>query len=140
MRDVLFAAIACASLGLAAPASAGDKENIQSLDDQFCAAANRGDADTVAAMYASDATVLPPGNSIVKGSEIRTLFAGMASQLTNLKLTATDVTRLSPDYIQEIGISTYITKGDKPVNVASSYVVVWKKVDGAWKLWTDIFH
>jgi uncharacterized protein (TIGR02246 family) len=140
MREILYTAIACASLGFAAPASAGDKENIQSLDNQFTAAGNRGDADAVAAMYASDATVLPPGNSVVKGAEIRTLFAGMASQLTNLKLIATDVTRLSPDYIQEIGVSTYTTKGEKPVKVTSSYVVVWKQVDGAWKLWTDVFH
>ena len=140
MRKMLYAAIALASLGLAPPAFAGDKETIQSLDDQFSAAANRGDADAVAAMYASGATVLPPGNSAVQGAEIRTMFAGMAAQLTNLKLTATDVTRLSPDYIREIGVSTYTTKGEKPVNVTSSYVVVWKRVDGAWKLWTDIFH
>ena len=52
MRKMLYAAIALASLGLAPPAFAGDKETIQSLDDQFSAAANRGDADAVAAMYA----------------------------------------------------------------------------------------
>jgi uncharacterized protein (TIGR02246 family) len=140
MRKILYAAIAWASLGLAAPAIAGDKETIQSLDDQFSAAANRGDADAVAAMYASGATVLPPDNSVVKGAGIQALFAGMASQVTDLKLTATDVTRLSPDYIREIGVSTYTTKSAKPVNVTGSYVVVWKQVDGAWKLWTDIFH
>lgn len=140
MRACLCAAIALASLGLAAPAFAGDKEAIQSLDDQFSAAGNRGDAGAIAAMYAPGATVLPPDNSVVTGAGIKTLFAGMASQLTNLKLTATEVTRLSPDYIREIGVSSFTTKGDKPANVTGSYVVVWKRVDGAWKLWTDIFH
>jgi uncharacterized protein (TIGR02246 family) len=140
MRDVLFAALACTTLGLAAPAFAGDKDAIQALDDQFSAAANRGDADALAAMYAPDATVLPADNSVVTGAGIRALFAGMATQVTNLKLTATDVRRLSKDYIREIGVSTYTTKGEKPVNVTTSYVVVWREVDGAWKLWTDIFH
>ncbi len=140
MREVLCAAIATGSLFLAAPAVAGDKETIQALDDRFSAAGNRGDAGALAAMYASDATLLPPDNSALKGPGIRALFASMAPQVTNLKLTATDVTRLSPDYIREIGVSTYTTKGDKPVNVTGSYVVVWKQVGGAWKLWTDIFH
>jgi uncharacterized protein (TIGR02246 family) len=140
MREVLCTAIATGCLLLAASAFAGDKETIQALDDQFSAAGNRGDADALAAMYASDATLLPPDNSALTGSGIRALFASMAPQVTNLKLTATDVTRLSPDYIREIGVSTYTTKGDKPVNVTGSYVVVWKQVDGAWKLWTDIFH
>ncbi len=140
MREGLCAAIVSASLSLAAPAFAGDKEVIQALDDRFSAAANRGDADAVAAMYAPDATVLPPDNSIVTGPGIRTLFAGMATQVTNVKLVATEVRRVSKDYIREIGVSTYTTKGDKPVNVTSSYVVVWRQVGGEWKLWTDIFH
>jgi uncharacterized protein (TIGR02246 family) len=140
MRDVLCAAIAAASLSFAAPAVAGDKDVIQALDDQFSAAASRGDADTVAAMYAPDATVLPPDNSVVTGPGIRTLFAGLATQVSAVKLTATGVTRLSPDYIREIGVSTLTTTGDKPATVTASYIVVWKRIDGAWKLWTDIFH
>jgi len=140
MRELLCAALAFASLGLVAPAFAGDKETIQYLDDHFSALAAKGDADALAAMYAPGAAVLPPDNSVVTGPAIRTLFAGMATLLTNLKLTATDVTRLSPDYIREIGVVTYITKGEKPVNVTASYVVVWRKVGGDWKLWTDIFH
>jgi uncharacterized protein (TIGR02246 family) len=140
MRSVLFAAIAAVSLGLTAPALAGDKEIIQALDDQFSVAASRGDADVVAAMYAPDATVLPPDNSAVTGPAIRTMFAGLATQFSDVKLTAKEVTRLSPDYIREIGLSALTTKGDKPVTVTASYVVVWKRVDGAWKLWTDIFH
>ena len=140
MREALYAAAASASLIIAAPAFAGDKEVIQALDDQFSASANRGDATAVAAMYAPDATVLPPDNTVVTGPGIRALFAGMAAQVANLKLTATEVKRLSPDYIREIGVSTFTTKGDKPANVTASYVVVWKRVDGGWKLWTDIFH
>ena len=140
MREILCAGLACAILGLAAPAFAGDKEAIQALNDQFSAAAAKGDADALAAMYAPDATVLPADNSVVTGAGIRALFAGMVTQISAVKLTATDVKRLSNDYIREIGVSTLTTKGGKPVTVSASYVVVWRQVDGAWKLWTDIFH
>lgn len=140
MRNILCTAIALATLALAAPAFAGEKEDIQALNDQFSAAANRGDADAIAALYAPDATVLPPDNSVVTGAGIRALFAGMTSQITNVKLTTSETVRLSPDYIREIGVASFTTKGDKPANVSGSYVVVWKKVGGDWKLWTDIFH
>jgi len=139
MRAKIATFLAC--LCIAGPALADDKAAIQALDDKFSAAANRGDADALAALYAPDANVLPADNSVVSGPGIRALFAGMiAGGVTNLKLTANDVKRLSPDYIREIGVSSYDTKGDKPTSVRASYVVVWRKVDGAWKLWTDIFH
>ena len=138
MRTFLIAVVAC--IGIAGPALADDKATIQALDDQFSAAANRGDATAVGNLYAPDATVLPPDNSVVTGANIHTLFAGLVGGITNLKLTANDVKRLSPDYIREIGVVSFTTKGDKAANVSASYVVVWRKVDGAWKLWTDIFH
>ena len=140
MRGVLFAAIACAGLAAASAVIADDMASIQALDDQFSAAASRGDAAAVAALYAPDATVMPPDNSVVTGPGIRALFAGMVTQVAKVKLTATDVKRLSDSYIREIGVVTLTTKGDKPATVNASYVVVWRKVDGAWKLWTDIFH
>jgi uncharacterized protein (TIGR02246 family) len=127
-------------LGLAHPAFAGDKEAIQALDDQFSAAAARGDATAIAALYATDATVLPPDNSVVTGARIPAFFAAMVTQVAAVKLTATEVTRLSEDYIREIGDVTVTTKGEKPVTATSSYVVVWRRVGGVWKLWTDIFH
>ena len=140
MRRIWCAVGACAMLALAHPSFAGDKEAIQALDDQFSAAAARGDASAIAAMYAPDATVLPPDNSVVTGAHIGAFFTGMVTQVAAAKLTATEVTRLSDDYIREIGDVTVTTKGKKPVTATSSYVVVWRRVDGAWKLWTDIFH
>lgn len=138
MRKLIFAAAACAAL--AGPALADDKADIQAQNDKFAAAANRGDVDAIVSMYAPGATVLPSDNSVVTGAGIRTLFTGMVGGITNLKLTTTDVARISPTYIREIGVVNFNTKGDKPAAVAASYVVVWHKVGGAWKLWTDIFH
>ena len=140
MRSMIVAAALAAGLASAASAAANDTAAIQALDDQFSAAANRGDAAAVAAMYAPDATVLPPDNQVVSGPGLKALFAGMVTQIGDLKLTATDVRRLSDDYIREIGVVTFTTKGAKPAPVRATYVVVWRRIDGAWKLWTDIFH
>jgi hypothetical protein len=84
--------------------------------------------------------MLPPDNSVVSGPAIGPYLANLEKGVANLKLGTTDVVRLSPDYIREVGTASFDTLGDKPANVKATYVVVWKKVGGTWKLWTDIFH
>ena len=129
-----------AALSLAGAARADDKAAIQALNDQFSAAAGRGDAAAMAALYTPDAVMLPPDNSVQSGPAIGPYLAGLEKSAAHLKLTTTDVVRLSPDYIREVGVATFDTLGDKPVNVKGTYVVVWKRVGGSWKICTDIFH
>jgi uncharacterized protein (TIGR02246 family) len=138
MRAIILGFLA--TLSLAAAAAADDKSDIQALNDQFSAAANRRDGPAMAALYAPDATMLPPDNTVLAGPAIEPFLAGFEKSFAHLKLTTTDVVRLSPDYIREIGIATFDTLGDKPTNLKGTYVVVWKRVGGSWKLWTDIFH
>ncbi len=138
MRAIMLGLLA--ALSLATVARADDKANIQALNDQFSAAANSGNGAAIAALYAPDATMLPPDNSVVSGPAIGPYLGGLSKGVANFKLTTTDVVRLSPDYIREIGTVSFDTRGDKPVSVKSTYVVVWKRIGGAWKLWTDIFH
>ena len=138
MRALILGLLA--SLCLAGTALADDKADIQALNDQFSAAAARGDGAAMAALYAPGAVMLPPDNSVVTGAAIGPYLAGLEKGGANLKLTTTDVVRLSPDYIRELGIASFDTLGPKPVNVKGTYVVVWKRVGGTWKLWTDIFH
>ena len=138
MRAIMLGLLA--ALSLAGAARADDKAAIQALNDQFTAAAGRGDAAAMAALYAPDAVMLPPDNSVQSGAAIGPYLAGLEKSVAHLKLTTTDVVRLSPDYIREVGVATFDTLGDKPVNVKGTYVVVWKRISGSWKLWTDIFH
>ncbi len=138
MRAIMLGLLA--ALSLAGVARADDKSDIQALNDQFSAAANRGDGAAMAALYAPDAIMLPPDNSVVSGAAIGPYLAGFEKSVANLKLITTEVVRLSPDYIREVGNASFDTRGDKPANVKATYVVVWKQVGGAWKLWTDIFH
>lgn len=139
MRKIVVMALACAGLAVAVPAFADDKAVIQARDDQYSAVFNRSDAPGLGAFYTSDTLVLPPDNSIVKGrAAAQTFFAGAFGH-GKIKLTATDVVRLSPTYIREFGIATFTVEGDAAAK-SSSYVVVWRKVGGTWQIGTDIFH
>jgi uncharacterized protein (TIGR02246 family) len=138
MRVIILGLLA--ALSVAGAARADDKADIQTLNDAFSAAAQRGDGAAMAALYAPGAVMLPPDNSVVSGQAIGPYLARLEKGTKNFKLTTTDVVRLSPDFIREIGVASFDTLGDKPVNVKGTYVVVWKRVGGTWKLWTDIFH
>ena len=135
-----FVGILLAGL-IAGQAHASDQTMIQALDDQFSAAVGKGDVEAIALMYAPDATILPNGGDLVKGQAgARALFGGMVAGVSHLTLKVTETVRMAPDYIREVGVSALITKGDKPQTVAGKYVVVWRKVGGHWRLWTDIWN
>ncbi len=138
MRVIILGLLA--ALSVAGDASADDKGDIQALNDAFSAAAHSGDSAAMAALYAPDAVMLPPDNSVVSGPAIGPYLARLEKGAANLKLTTTDVVRLSPDFIREVGVASFDTLGDKPASIKGTYVVVWKRVGGTWKLWTDIFH
>jgi uncharacterized protein (TIGR02246 family) len=138
MRAIFLGLLAAFSF--AGAAAADDKADIQALNDAFSSAAARGDGAAMAALYAPDAVLLPPDNSVVSGPAIGPYLAGLERSVAHLKLTTSDVVRLSPDYLREVGVASFDTLGDKPTNMKGTYVVVWKRVGGAWKLWTDIFH
>jgi uncharacterized protein (TIGR02246 family) len=76
LRMTLFGA--CLSISTAALAQ--DKTTIEKLNDAWTAAFNKGDARAVAAMYAEDAYVLPPGSDIVKGRAAIEAFWRQAAQ------------------------------------------------------------
>jgi uncharacterized protein (TIGR02246 family) len=126
---------------LAGPASAQSKTAIQQLNDQWAAAFNKGDAAALAAMYTSDAYVLPAGAPMVKGrSEIEKLFSGAVQQLGDIKLTTLDVKPLGGSAAREIGTGTFKTKGANPQDGALKYAVVWQREGGHWKLLQDIWN
>ena len=138
MRKTLLAAAALAFT--ATPALANDNAVIQAADDALAAAFNKGDGAAVGAMYAPDATLLPPDNKLYKGADITAFWIGAAKALTNLKLTVLETERLSPTTIREISRVQYDTRGDNSVHADVTAVVVYKLVEGKWMLWTDIFH
>src|SRR5690348_15785261 len=134
--------IIVAGLGLAAtPAVAQNKATIEKLNDVWTAAFNKGDAASVAALYAEDAYVLPPGSAMVKGrAAIEAFWRQAAQQMSDAKLTAVDVLPLGRSAAREIGTVTLKTKSQPPQEVVGKYVVVWRKIGRDWKLATDIWN
>ena len=114
---------------------------IQQVNDRFAEAFNSGDMAAVAAMYTEDAFVLPPGAEMTQGRDkIQALWQGAAEQMSDLKLTATDVKPLGDSAAREIGTATAKTKGDQPQDMTEKYVVIWEKVGDEWKIATDIWN
>ena len=125
----------------AMPAMAQSLKAIQKLEDQWGAAFNKGDAAAVAAMYTSDAYVLPAGSPMVHGTaDIQAFWAKGAEMLGDVKCTAADVKPLGRSGAREIGACTFKTKGANPQDGSLKYAVVWVKQDGQWKLNTDIWN
>jgi uncharacterized protein (TIGR02246 family) len=138
LRVMLFGV--CLSLATSA-ALAQDKATIEKLNNAWTAAFNKGDAQAVAAMYAEDAYVLPPGSDIVKGrAAIEAFWRQAAQQMTDAKLTTLDVLPLGRTAAREIGTVSLKTKSQPPQEVVGKYAVVWRKIDGRWKLATDIWN
>jgi uncharacterized protein (TIGR02246 family) len=127
-------------LGLMAPAAA-QKAEIEAANGKWVAFFNKGDFDGVASLYTADATAFPPGSGMVKGrAAIGAMWKSMAEQMTDPKVTTTDVKRLGPAAAREIGTFSLKTKGSPSKEVTGKYVVVWEKVGKDWKLAADIWN
>lgn len=131
----------CVMVLAAGPALAQTRATFQTLSDQWAAAFNKGDIATVAAMYAEDAYVLPPGADMVKGrSAIEAFWKQTAQQVGDAKLVTVDVQRLGPRAVREIGTVTLQTKAQPPQQIVGKYVVVWHRIGRHWLLSTDIWN
>jgi uncharacterized protein (TIGR02246 family) len=134
-------AVLCVGVLAAGPALAQTKATFQTLSDQWTAAFNKGDVAAVAAMYAEDAYVLPPGADMVKGrSAIEAFWKQAAQQVGDAKLVTVDVQRLGPRAVREIGTVTLETKAQPPQQILGKYVVVWHRIGRHWLLTTDIWN
>jgi uncharacterized protein (TIGR02246 family) len=134
------AIIGCLALGTG-PAFGQTKAGTQKLNDAWTAAFNSSDTATIAAMYAEDAYVLPPGADIVKGrAAIEAFWKQAVQQLGDAKLTTIDVLPLGRAAAREIGAVTLKTKTQPPQEIIGKYVVVWRKIGRDWKLSTDIWN
>jgi uncharacterized protein (TIGR02246 family) len=137
-RIALF--LACLLLS-ASPALAQAKDSIQKLNAEWVTAFNKGDAKSLAAMYAPDAYVLPPGAEMAKGhNAIETFWRNAVKQLGDAKLTTVDVQSLGPGAAREVGTVSFKTKAQPPEQVAGKYLVVWRKMGGQWQIAADIWN
>ena len=129
---------------LALPALAGSvTEAIEARSLEFEAAFNAGDSAAVAALYAPDAAILPPGGARIDGrEEIAAFWAGaIEGGLADLDLVAAEVIATG-DSALDVGTLTLSAPGEggERAVVAAKYVVHWVQIDGIWQLHRDIWN
>ena len=135
-------ASACATTPRADPET--EEQTIRALTAQLIQAVKARDIATIMAMYAPDAHVLSPNMAAARGaSEIRPIWDEMlAMRNLDFSLNITDL-RVSDagDMAYEVG--TYRLGFDGPdgrVTDDGKYTTVWRKVNGQWKVASDIFN
>lgn len=135
-------AIALAS----AATAAGDKDIIQGLDRKWVEAVKAKDLDTIATFYAEDGYFMPTGSPRVHGrSKIRDSWKAMFDDpsYVSLKFEPVEIgVSSSKDVAYDVGDYQFQMRNSagKETTQLGKYVVVWKKVDGEWKVAADIFN
>ena len=120
------------------------KHEIDALNTQWVTAFEARDFATIEVLMAPDALLLAPGAPPVQGAKavVETWKAWGALPNVAVSFGATRVeVAASGDLAYDYGAYTFAFDSDQgPVNEIGKYIVVWKKIDGAWKVAADIFN
>jgi uncharacterized protein (TIGR02246 family) len=131
----------------AAPAglSAQDEAAVRAVDADWARAASAGDGNAIAALYATDATILPPMEPLRQGEAAKKYWVDFTNSFSGpIELTTTAVEGRG-DLAYGVGkyrMSVTPKKaGAKPLPIEEGkYVEVFKKqADGSWKIIYDIW-
>jgi ketosteroid isomerase-like protein len=99
----------------------------------------RGDSTAIAALYANDAWALPPNMEPVKGSAIAGLWGAVIRMgIKDAKFMTDEVTGNGEILAETAHYEMY--GADNKLLDKGKYVVVWKPVNGEWKLYRDIWN
>lgn len=120
------------------------KAGIAKSNGKWEAAVKAGDAVAIAALYTSDALILPPDQAVATGrAGAEKVFGGMLKAgAKNVSFHTENVERAG-DYAIETGTVaiTMHPEGKEAQTSSGKYVVVWKRQsDGSWQLHRDIWN
>lgn len=123
--------------------TAKDQQAIRDLERQRLQSMTSRDLDAFANFYADDARFLGANSPELKGREaIRETWKQFLAT-PNLTLTFEPVTievAEDGDMAYELGRWQMTVGGPQPVDDVGKNVIVWKKVNGQWKIAVDIFN
>jgi uncharacterized protein (TIGR02246 family) len=122
-----------------------DEKAIRKLDVEWGDAACKKDLETVVACYARDGSVVWPGAPAAHGTaNIRAAWKGIFKEFKGLTLKFTpERIDISHDGDMAVDFGKVAFGHDTPkgrVEESAKYVVVWKKVRGAWKVLYDSYN
>lgn len=111
------------------------KEIAERLRDYENALA-RGDVQALGALYTVDAEIIHQGPNTVGRVNIEKVFEGMVRDSTTLSGFTTTGLWGDARLLVEQGTG-YFAKADGSDKSSGEYLLVWKKEDGAWKIFRD---
>lgn len=99
-----------------------------------------GDAAVLSSLYTKDGKVLPPNAGIIEGKEAMQAFWQAVMDM-GVKEAVLEIIEVEGHGDTAIEVSNFKMK-DTDGNVLDhgKYIVIWKRVDGNWKLHLDIFN
>ena len=140
------AMVAAGSDAAAASLSDADKASVRAVDEQWARAAKAGDGQAIAALYTTDAVLLPPGEPIVKGEAAKKYWVDFGNEYAGPTELNTMTVEGGGDVATAIGTYkmalTPKKAGAKPLPIdEGKYIEVLKRQDdGSWKIAYDIWN
>lgn len=124
----------------------GNPEDIELIlknIEQFSQYYMNGDYDKLANAYTQDGKILPPNTKIIEGRDaIRKRWVlPEGVEIPHHKITPKEI-KIVGDYAYDLGY--YEGKSRRPNGdefpFKGKYVIVWKKVEGDWKIYLDMWN
>jgi uncharacterized protein (TIGR02246 family) len=131
-----------------APAALSERDvaAIQAADSTFMTAANAGNVDAIAAVYADDAVLLPPNAPAQRGRDaIRTFWGGLLKTYTLKFEVGSDLVEGRGDLAYNVGHYRFTAvpkdKANPGMADEGKFVEILKKQpDGSWKYAVDMYN
>ena len=124
--------------------AAADEQAICGANERWLQLIRSKDASGIGQLYAQDAVALPQNEKAAIGREAIAKWWGRQMQTPDYVLTfGTEQLVFSApgDMALDRGWYRFSAQGPNgPINDTGKYVVVWRKIDGEWKVAADIFN
>jgi uncharacterized protein (TIGR02246 family) len=121
---------------------------LDKLAAEFSDAFNAKDAQRITSFYADDAVIMPPNQPVVIGREDILAYYehGFADDISDFRIKPVE-SAISGDQAFEAGMSRLTQRStasllsdNPPKAETGKYLVVFKRVNGSWKIAFDIFN
>jgi uncharacterized protein (TIGR02246 family) len=124
----------------ASTGSAKLKSEIEKAAQEWANALKIGNIEKLVNLYTEDAKIMGSGHPSFTGKEniIKSLDGFIRDKITGSDFTTLDVWG-NDEYCTEEGIGTFSHEDGKVVS-RGKYLLVWKKVDGKWKIFRDMYN
>ena len=129
-----------ASCTTAQQENANIHDAIVAAEQQFMTAFGQSDDVALAALYTEDAQLMPSNSDFVSGNEaVRAFWKSVFDMgIISAKLETLEVEGMG-DTAYEVGKYTMFVEGEQVAD-SGKYLIIWKMVDGQWKLHRDIWN